>query len=219
MIRFFYKTGPSPMKVALLLEEAGLPYEAYPIDTLKGVQFAPAFLAINANDKLPAITDDDATAFDSNAILLHRAEWTGWFLPAGGAAGRSELLSWLMFVATDIGPYSGQAVHFRLFAPKPNDCAVNRYTREVERHDRILDKRLADRRFILGDAYTSVDMAMWGWTRMIPRALGEDGFRALPNVKRPFAEISARPAAKAEEALLTRSSGTTTPMCCATGFH
>ena len=204
MIQYYFNTGPNPAKVTLLLEEAGLPYEAHAVDTLKGEQFAPAFVAVNPNSKLPAIVDDGVTVFDSNAILLYLAEKTGRFLPAGGAAARGELLSWLMFVATGIGPYSGQSVHFRLFAPEPKDYAVNRYMREVERHYRILDERLADRRFLLGDTYTIVDMAMWGWARMIPRALGDDGFKALPNVKRLLDEISARPAAQAAEALPTR---------------
>ncbi len=204
MIKFYYNAGPNPMKVALCLEETGLPYEAHPVDTLKGEQFDPAFTAINPNAKLPAIVDGDATVFDSNAILLYLAEKTGKFLPAGGSAARGEMLSWLMFVATGIGPYSGQSVHFRLFAPEPKDYAVNRYTREIERHYAILDERLADHRFVLGDVYTIVDMALWGWARMIPRAIGDDGFARLPNVKRFLDEVSGRPAAKTAEELRTR---------------
>ena len=95
-------------------------------------------------------------------------------------------------------------MHFRLFAPDPKDYAVNRYTREVERHYRILDERLATRRFILGDSYTIVDMAMWGWARKVSRVLGENGFAAFANVKRLVEDISGRPAAKAAEALLAR---------------
>ena len=210
MIQFYYNAGPNPMKVALFLEEAGLPYEATAVDTLKGEQFDPAFLAINPNAKLPAIVDGDVTVFDSNAILLYLADKTGRFLTQGGPKARGEMLSWLMFVATGIGPYSGQSVHFRLFAPEPKDYAVNRYMREVARHYAIIDARLADRRYMLGDAYTIVDMALWGWARMIPRALGDDGFEALPNVKRVLDEISARPAAKAAEALRTSHAFKTT---------
>ena len=203
MIKFYFNAGPNPMKVALFLEEARLKYQAIPVDGLKGEQFDPAFLAINPNAKLPAIVDGDATVFDSNAILLYLADKTQRFITHGGSAARGDLLSWMMFVATGIGPYSGQAVHFRLFAPEPKDYAVNRYTREAERHYRIIDARLAEHRFMLGDAYTIVDMALWGWARMIPRILGDDGLTTLPNVKRLLDEVSARPAAKAAEALRT----------------
>ena len=106
----------------------GLPYELVPVDTRKGEQHTPAFLAINPNAKVPAIVDGDATVFDSNAILLYLAEKTGKFLPGTSPSARGEMLSWLMFVASGIGPYSGQAVHFRNFAPEPKDYAVNRYT-------------------------------------------------------------------------------------------
>ena len=95
---------------------------------------------------MPAIVDGDATVFDSNAILLYLAEKTGKFLPGKSPAARGEMLSWLMFVATGIGPYSGQAVHFRNFAPEPKEYAVNRYTFEAQRHWGILDARLAKRR-------------------------------------------------------------------------
>ena len=200
MIEFYYNSGPNPMKVALLLEEAGLAYLPKPVDMLKGEQFSPEFLAINPNGKLPAIVDGDVRVFDSNAILLYLAEKTGRFLPAG-TAGRGELLSWLMFVATGIGPYSGQAVHFRHIAPAPKDYAVNRYVREVERHYGVLDKHLSDRRYILGDVYTIADMALWGWARMLPRVIGDHAYGAIPNVKRLFDEISGRPAARAAEAL------------------
>jgi GST-like protein len=201
MIDFYYNSGPNPMKVALLLEETGLPYSAKPVDMLKGEQFAPAFLAINPNGKLPAIVDGDVHVFDSNAILLYLAEKTGRFLPADTPAARGELLSWLMFIATGVGPYSGQSVHFRHFAPEPKAYAVNRYVREVERHYGVLDKHLEGRRYIVGDTYTMVDMAMWGWARMLPRVVGEHAYEAISNVKRLFDEISARPAAKAAEAL------------------
>ena len=116
MLKFYFNGSPNPTKVALFLEEAGLPYEAIPVDTRKGDQFKPAFLAVNPNGKVPAIVDGDVAVFDSNAILLYLAEKTGKFLPP--AAQRGELLSWLMFVATGVGPFSGQAVHFRHYAPE-----------------------------------------------------------------------------------------------------
>jgi GST-like protein len=204
MIKFYFHPSPNPAKVALFLEEAGLPYELVPVDTRKGEQFDPAFLAINPNAKTPAITDGDVTVFDSNAILLYLAEKTGQFLPDDTPVMRGELLSWLMFVATGIGPYSGQAVHFRHFAPEPKDYAVNRYLFEAQRHYGILDARLADRRYMLGDEYTIVDMAVWGWARVVPFVLGDDAWAGLPNLKRLFDEISARPAAERANALRER---------------
>jgi GSH-dependent disulfide-bond oxidoreductase len=104
-------------------------------------------------------------------------------------------MSWLMFVASGIGPYSGQAVHFRNFAPEPKDYAVNRYTFEATRHWKILDDRLAKSRYVLGDSYTIVDMAVWGWSRLVPFVLGPDALPKMPNLKRHIDEITARPAA------------------------
>src|SRR5665647_3496020 len=118
MIKFYYSGAPNPMKVALMLEETGLPYEPVPVDTRKGEQHKPEYLAINPNAKVPAIVDGDATVFDSNAILLYLAEKSGKFLPANTPKLRGELLSWLMFVASGVGPYSGQSVHFRQYAPE-----------------------------------------------------------------------------------------------------
>jgi GST-like protein len=191
VIKFYYNLAPNPTKVALCLEEMGLPYELVPIDTRKGEQHTPQFLAINPNAKVPAIVDDGETVFDSNAILLYLAEKTGKFLPAK----RGEMLSWLMFVASGIGPYSGQAVHFRNFAPEPKEYAVNRYTFEAQRHWGILEARLAKQKYMCGDAYSIVDMAVWGWSRLVPFVLGQEAAAQFPNVQRLTAEISARPAA------------------------
>jgi GST-like protein len=204
MLRFYYHPSPNPAKVALFLEEAALPYELIPIDTRKGEQFELAFLAINPNAKTPALVDGDAIVFDSNAILLYLAEKTGKFLPANTPVARAELLSWLMFVASGVGPYSGQAVHFKHFAPAGLDYAVNRYVYEARRHFGILDTRLATRRYMLGDTYTIVDMAVWGWARALPFILGENGWMNMPNLKRLFDEISARPAAVRANALKDR---------------
>jgi GST-like protein len=206
MIKFYYNLAPNPTKVALCLEEMGLAYEPVPVDTRKGDQHAPAFIAINPNAKVPAIIDGDATVFDSNAILLYLAEKTGRFLPANIPAAHGEMLSWMMFVATGIGPYSGQAVHFRNFAPAPKDYAVNRYTFEALRHWGILDARLAGRRYMLGDTYTVVDMAVWGWSRLVPFVLGPDALAKLPNVQRHLEEINARPAVGRALALKDRHS-------------
>ena len=206
MIKFYFHPSPNPAKVALMLEETGLAYEVVPVDTRKGEQFDPAFLAINPNGKTPALTDGDATLFDSNAILLYLAEKTGRFLPGSTPPERAQFLSWLMFVATGIGPYSGQAVHFKHFAPEPKDYAVNRYAFEAERHWGILDAQLGKGRYMLGDTYTVVDMAVWGWARVVPFVLGPDAFASLPNVKRLFDEVSARPAAERVAALATKYS-------------
>src|SRR3982750_4459064 len=131
MIKFYYNTAPNPTKVALCLEEMALPYELFPVDTRKGEQHTPAFLAINPNAKVPAIVDGDATVFDSNAILLYLAEKTGKFLPENTPKNRGELLSWLIFVASGVGPFSGQSVHFRNHAPEKLPYAVNRYMFEA----------------------------------------------------------------------------------------
>ena len=206
MIKFYYNLAPNPTKVALALEEMGLPYELVPVDTRKGEQHLPSFLAINPNAKVPAIVDGDATVFDSNAILLYLAEKTGKFLPAKSDKARGEMLSWLMFVASGIGPYSGQAVHFRNFAPEPKEYAVTRYTFEAQRHWGILNNRLSKRRFMLGDEYGLVDMAVWGWSRLVPFVLGQEAFASLPHVKRHLDEISARPAAQRALALKDKHS-------------
>lgn len=201
MIKFYYHPSPNPLKVALFLEEAGLPYELMAVDTRKGEQHSPAFLKINPNGKTPAITDGDVTVFDSNAILLYLAEKSGQFLPENTSAARAQMLSWLMFVASGIGPYSGQAVHFQHAAPEKNAYAINRYTFEAERHFKLLDDQLSKHKYMLGSTYTLVDMAVWGWARALPRVLGPDALGKLPNVKRLLDEINARPAAQRAEGL------------------
>ena len=202
MIKFYFNGSPNPTKVALFLEESGLAYEPMPVDTRRGQQFEPAFLAINPNAKVPAIVDDGVTVFDSNAILLYLAEKTGKF--TGAPAQRGELLSWLMFVATGVGPFSGQAVHFRHFAPEKVPYAQTRYAYEAERHYGILDVRLAKQRYMVGDDYTIVDMDVWGWARMVPFILGDAAFEKWPNLKRLVDEVSARPAAARAIALKDR---------------
>ena len=158
-------------------------------------QHKPEFLAINPNAKLPAIVDGDVKVFDSSAILLYLAEKTGKFLPPNTPAARGELLSWLMFVASGVGPFSGQAVHFRHHATEKVPYAHNRYQYEAERHYGIIDARLADRRYMVGNTYSIVDMDVWGWARMVPFILGEDAWAKFANVKRLVDDISARPAA------------------------
>lgn len=204
MIRFYFAPAPNPAKVALMLEETGLPYEVVPVDTRKGEQFTPAFRAINPNSKTPAIEDGDVKVFDSNAILLYLAEKVGRFLPADTPKARGEMLSWLMFVATGIGPYSGQAVHFNRYAPEPKEYPQKRYAFEAERHWGILESHLANRRYVLGDDYTLVDMAVWGWARAVPFIFGDAAWDSRPNLKRFVDEISARPAAQRADAIKER---------------
>ena len=207
MIRFYFNLAPNPMKIALMLEELGAPYEAIPVDTAKGEQHAAAFRAINPNGKVPAIVDTEgpggreARVFDSSAILLYLGEKAGRFI--GSPADRPELLSWLFFIASGVGPFSGQAVHFQRAAPEKIPYAVNRYRREVERHYRVLDRHLAGRDFIVGADYTIADMSAWGWLMRAPIALpGEDDpLAAFPNVKRLVQTVDARPAAARAKAL------------------
>lgn len=209
MIKFYYSLAPNPMKVALLLEETGLAYEPIPVDTRKGEQHQPAFTPINPNAKVPAIVDGEATVFDSNAILLYLAEKTGRFMPASASAERAELLSWMMFIATGVGPYFGQCVHFRHYAPEPKDYGVTRYLFEAKRHLMILDQRLAQHEWLLGSQYSIVDMAFWGWGRMVPFVIGTGptdmaAWAPFPNVKRLMDAVDARPAAAKVEALRKR---------------
>jgi GST-like protein len=201
VIKFYYSTAPNPMKVALCLEEMGLAYEPIPVDTRKGAQHKPEYLAINPNAKVPAIVDGDVTMFDSNAIVLYLAEKTGKFLPK--PAQRGPALSWLMFVASGIGPFTGQYVHFKNYAPEKIAYGINRYEFEALRHWNIVEARLAKNKYMVGDTYSVVDMALWGWARLMPNILGEHAAK-LVNIKRLVDEISAHPAAQKAIALKDR---------------
>ena len=199
MIKFYYNTGPNPMKVALFLEEANIDYEAIPVDTRKGEQHKDNYLKINPNAKAPTIVDGDNVVFDSNAILLYLGEKTNKFMPNNDLKSKSELYSWLMFVATGIGPYSGQSVHFQHMAPEKIKYAINRYTYEAERHYNILNNRLDKNEFMLGNTYTIVDMAVWGWTRMIEKVIAVGELDKRKNLKRLMDYINARPASEKAE--------------------
>jgi len=200
MIRFYFHPTPNPAKVALFLEESGLPYEVVPVDTSKGEQHQPAFRAVNPNGKVPAIVDTEgpggreARVFDSNAILLYLGDKTGQFL--GMPADRPELLSWLFYVASGLGPFSGQAVHFQLSAPDKIPYAINRYRREAERHYEVLDRHLEGHHYIVGQSYSIADMAAWGWIDRASRVMaGSDSpLEPFPSLGRWFQQIEARPA-------------------------
>ncbi|MEM0990967.1 MAG: glutathione S-transferase family protein [Pseudomonadota bacterium] len=203
MLKFYFHHTPNPMKVALLLEEAGLDYEVVPVDTFKGEQHADWFRQINPNGKTPAIEDDGKRVFDSNAILLYLAEKTGKFL--GDTADRGEMLSWLMWVATGLGPYSGQWVHFQTAgAADGGDYAKRRYKFEAHRHYQVLDAHLAGRSYIVGDDLTIADIAAWGWVDRHVRVLGEGELDQYANVKAWFQGIDARPAVARARAIQTK---------------
>ncbi len=199
MLKFYFNGSPNPTKIALFLEEAGLPYEPKAIDTRKGEQFDAELTALNPNQKVPVIVDGDVTVFDSTAILLYLGEKTGKFMP--DAARKAELLSWMMFIGTGIGPYSGQAVHFKHFAKTPQPYSHDRYQYEANRHFGIIDARLKGQPYMVGNTYTVADMNLWSWARMLPFILGDDAWAKLPNVKRLHDEITARPAAQRAMAL------------------
>ncbi len=194
MITFYYSLAPNPRKVALFLEEAGLPYRPVPVDTRKGEQHLPAFTALNPNAKVPVIVDGETVVFDSSAILLYLSDKTGRF--GARPESRGQLLSWLMFTASGLGPFTGQCVHFRRYAPEPVPYALNRYDYEAWRHWEIVERHLATRAWMLDERYTLLDMAVWGWARSAPFALGDDAWRRLPNVKRLVDTIDARPSAQ-----------------------
>jgi GST-like protein len=207
MLKFYYNAAPNPMKVALLLEELGLPYEAVPVDTRKGEQHTPEFRKVNPNGKVPAIVDGDVRVFDSNAILLFLADRAKRFVPTeADSAARADMLSWLMFIASGIGPFSGQSVHFRHAAPEPKEYALNRYDFEAHRHWKLIEDHLATNKYMLGNEYSIVDMAFWGWARLIPYVLGtgDATWSTYPNVKRLVDEINARPAVARADALKTK---------------
>jgi GSH-dependent disulfide-bond oxidoreductase len=199
MLKFYFNGSPNPTKIALFLEEAGIPYEPKPIDTRKGDQFSAELTALNPNQKVPVIVDGDVTVFDSTAILLYLGEKTGKFMP--DASKKAELLSWMMFIGTGIGPYSGQAVHFRHFAKTPQPYSHDRYQYEANRHFGIVDARLKSQPYMVGKTYTIADMNLWSWARMLPFILGDDAWAKYPNLKRLHDEITARPAAQRAVAL------------------
>lgn len=191
-MKLFFSLGPNPEKISFLLEELGQPYDLVPIDTFKGEQHSPEYRAINPNGKTPALIDGALTVFDSTAILLYVAEKQGKLL--GGPQDRGQLLSWLMFVASGLGPFSGQAVHFQRMAPQPQDYAVNRYRRELMRHYQVLEDHLAGREYLVGSDFTIADISAWGWIARAEFALGAGALEAYPNLRAWMGRIEARPA-------------------------
>ena len=192
-------TTPNGRKVSILLEELGVPYKAHPINISKDDQFAPAFVAINPNSKIPAIVDHDGpdgkkfSVFESGAILIYLAEKFGKFLPKD-ARGRSVTLQWLMFQMGGFGPMLGQAHHFMKFAPVKVEYGIERYGKEAKRLYGVLDKHLASNTYLAGDEYTIADMATYPWAAR--HEYHQVDLAAFPNVKRWYDAIGARPAVK-----------------------
>lgn len=193
MIDLYTWSTPNGRKVSIMLEECALPYEVHPINIGKDEQFAPAFLEISPNNRIPAIVDRDNgwSAFESGAILIYLAEKTGMFLP-GHPRQRLVTLEWLMWQMGGIGPMLGQAHHFLHFNPGKAPYAEQRYGAEARRLYGVLDKRLMDNQWVAGDTYTIADMAIWPWISRYEWQ-GID-LNELPNVRRWYNEIKARPA-------------------------
>ena len=197
MIDVYSWPTPNGHKVHIMLEECGLPYRAHPVNIGAGDQFKPEFLAISPNNKIPALTDPDGpdgrpiSLFESGAILLYLAAKTGKLLPTS-VRDRYEVLQWLMFQMGGVGPMLGQAHHFRIYAPEKLPYAVDRYTNEAKRLYGVMDKRLAQSKYIAGPEYTIADIAIFPWLRSWKNQ-GID-WADYPHLKGWFDEISARPA-------------------------
>ncbi|MBF0169026.1 MAG: glutathione S-transferase N-terminal domain-containing protein [Alphaproteobacteria bacterium] len=193
---FFTWATPNGRKISIALEEMGLAYTVHKVDITKGAQFAPDFLALNPNNKIPVIVDpagpgdQPITIFESGAILIYLAEKTGMFLPSS-QRGRILALQWLMFQMGGLGPMLGQAHHFLVFAPEKIPYAIERYKAEARRLYGVLDKRLAEVDFLAGD-YSIADMAAYPWIASHQRQ--QIDLAEFPNVARWFSTVGARPA-------------------------
>jgi len=198
MIDLYYWPTPNGHKITMFLEETGLDYRIVPINIGKGDQFDPAFLKISPNNRMPAIVDHAPTdggepisVFESGAILLYLAEKTGQFIPAD-IRGRVATLEWLFWQMGGLGPMAGQNHHFVVYAPEEMPYAVERYVNETNRLYGVLNKRLADRPFVAGEAYTIADMACYPW--IVPHERQRQNLDDFPHLKRWFEAIGDRPA-------------------------
>jgi GST-like protein len=195
MIDFYYSPTPNGWKVAIMLEECGLKYETRLLILNKGDQFTDEFLKISPNAKMPAIVDNDVegdpvSVFESGAIMIYLAEKTGRFMPTD-ALGRKETLEWLFWQVGNQGPLAGQLSHFVNYAPDGQDYSLGRYAGEYERNLAVLENRLDDRAYILGD-YSIADMISFPWV-FIAKSLGVS-LDEFPNVADWRARIKSRPA-------------------------
>jgi GST-like protein len=198
MIDLYSVPTPNGHKVSILLHEIGLPYRLIPCSIRAGDQFKPEFLRINPNGKFPAIVDHEPlgggaplSVFESGAILIYLADKSGRFLPREPRK-YYDVMQWLMWQMSGLGPYHGQAHHFVRYAPEHHEYATERYMGQAVRLMNVLDVHLQQRDYIAAGEYTIADIACWPWVRSIRIIdLEIDGF---PNVKRWFERIEARPA-------------------------
>jgi GST-like protein len=198
MIDLYYWPTPNGHKITLFLEEAGLPYTIRRVDIGKGEQFAPEFLAISPNNKMPAIVDRDPpgggaplSVFESGAILVYLARKTGKFM-ATDPRGTVTCLEWLFWQMGGLGPMTGQYGHFTVYASEKIPYAIERYTREARRLLGVLDKRLHGREYICGNEYSIADMACYPWIDPYEKAPLD--LTAYAEVRRWRETIRARPA-------------------------
>jgi GST-like protein len=197
MIDLYYWPTPNGHKVTIFLEETGLEYRIVPINIRKGEQFAPEFLKISPNNRMPAIVDTDGpggkpfSLFESGAILLYLAEKTGKLMPSEIRA-RYRVIEWLMFQMANVGPMLGQAGHFRNAAPEKIPYAIERYTNESRRLFNVMDRRLAQVPYVAGD-YSIADIASYPWIVAALKAQPEQ-LDTRPNLKRWIDALAARPA-------------------------
>ena len=203
MIDLYYWTTPNGHKITVFLEETGLPYRIVPVNISRGDQFEPQFLEISPNNRIPAIVDHapaDGGAplpmFESGAILLYLAEKTGRFIP-GDLRGRAEVLQWLFWQMGGLGPMLGQNHHCVHYAPEKIRYAIDRYVRESGRLYAVLDRRLADREYLV-DEYSIADMACYPWIN--PERQSQN-IAEFPNVGRWRERIAQRPAVQRAYAL------------------
>jgi len=207
MIDLFYWTTPNGHKITIFLEETRLPYAIKAVNIAKGEQFHPEFLEISPNNRIPAIVDHDPAVgggpfavFESGAILQYLAEKTGQLIPAN-PRGRSEVMQWLFWQMSGLGPMLGQNHHFSRYAPEPIPYAIERYRKETERLYSILDHRLRQREFIAGP-YSIADIASYPW--IVPHAQQSITLDEFPDLKRWFDTVGTRPAVKRAYELATR---------------
>ncbi len=197
MIDLYSWATPNGHKAHIMLEETGLSYRLHKVDISKGEQFRPEFLAINPNNKIPAIVDQDGTGgkpitlFESGAILIYLAEKSGKLLPIDQRR-RYEVLQWLMFQMASIGPMYGQAWHFRSVAPERIPYAVERYTNEVTRLLRVMEQRLKENAYLGDKEFSIADIAAWPWVKGSEK-YGQD-MRDFPSVVRWIGTVAERPA-------------------------
>jgi GST-like protein len=192
MIDLYYYPSPNGLKIAIMLEECGLPYQLAPVDIGSGEQFRPEYLALNPNNKIPTIVDQDTgtRVFESGAILVYLAEKSKQFLPQA-AEERIEVLSWLFWQAGGLGPMAGQAHHFRAFATEKVPYGIERYTNEVNRLYGVMERQLRDVDYLAGD-YSIADMACWPW--VVSHERQGQALEDFMSVKRWFEAIRERPA-------------------------